>query len=389
VARNVAAPGVTPSVEPLVGRVVSLPAPPHVEYATVDTIRHFSRSCGDDNPLFCDEAYGQSSVHGGIIAPPLFPLASGSRSSEPSDEAADRFMSELRGRPLRVVEDRWTFLAPIRPSIRLERTDLLASIEPGAEDGALTLVVESRYEVGAMRYAVRHRTRRYGEPDSGPPADDVLPASYTEREIAGIDLFHQRTARQGATTRNVAQVTLGEEIGPLVKGPLTVSDLITYRAGVGPGPLGAEPLGLGYRSRQRHPQSYDRNEAGAFETVERRHWDVGYARLLGHPTAFDYSHTRLTWIGHLLTDWAGDGGWLQGVTFEEDAPNYVGDTHWLQGRVERITHEADHGRVDVSINGTNQRGTVTCTARATVLLPLPPNRIVEMRPLPSPASPPS
>jgi hypothetical protein len=83
---------------------------------------------------------------------------------------------------------------------------------------------------------------------------------------------------------------------------------------------------------------------------------------------YDYSHTRLTWFSHLLTDWMGDGGWLMQLSGSMTAANYVGDTHWLSGTVVGV----GDGRPDavrIDLQGFNQRREVTCSGVAVVLLP--------------------
>jgi hypothetical protein len=161
----------------------------------------------------------------------------------------------------------------------------------------------------------------------------------------------------------------------MVKGPLTLTDLVTYRAGVGPGPLGAAALDLAYRHRRTRPDLYSADESGAPDTVERRHWDERYAQSLGHPSADDYSHTRLCWFSHLLTNWMGDGAWLWTLSATVTAPNYVGDTHWMQGRVVDISGGGDTGNdrgpglVTIVLEGRNQLDDVTCRGQAQVLLP--------------------
>ena len=40
--------------------------------ATRDSIRHWAHGIGDDNPLWCDPAYGEKSQYGRILAPPSF-----------------------------------------------------------------------------------------------------------------------------------------------------------------------------------------------------------------------------------------------------------------------------------------------------------------------------
>jgi hypothetical protein len=164
----------------------------------------------------------------------------------------------------------------------------------------------------------------------------------------------------------------------MVKGPLTITDLVTYRAGVGPGPLGAEVLDLARRNRARRPELYTADPSGAPDTVERRHYDERYARSLGHPTAYDYSHTRLTWFSHLLTDWMGDGGWLFRLSVSAGGLNYIGDTHWIAGRVVDVADDGRHGAVTIELTGRNQRHELTCHGEAVVLLPVHPAPAVRL-----------
>lgn len=39
---------------------------------TARDIRRFAQAIGDDDPLYHDEAYARGTVHGGLVAPPLF-----------------------------------------------------------------------------------------------------------------------------------------------------------------------------------------------------------------------------------------------------------------------------------------------------------------------------
>ena len=43
--------------------------------ATRDNIRHYAHGIGDDNPLWCDPDYAQTTVYGDIVAPPSFVFA--------------------------------------------------------------------------------------------------------------------------------------------------------------------------------------------------------------------------------------------------------------------------------------------------------------------------
>src|SRR5947207_12924760 len=64
-------------LEGLVGATVAAAESPYVEQVNPDAIRHFARAYGDDNPFYSDPAYAAASARGELIAPPLFPIATG------------------------------------------------------------------------------------------------------------------------------------------------------------------------------------------------------------------------------------------------------------------------------------------------------------------------
>ena len=121
----------------------------------------------------------------------------------------------------------------------------------------------------------------------------------------------------------------------MVKGPLTVTDMICWHAGMGMGLYGVRPLRLGYQNRQRIPRFFHRDPQNVPDVMQRVHWDPEFARRAGNPTTYDYGRMRETWLIHLCTDWMGDDAWLWKLDCEFRRFNYVGDTQWLRGRVVR------------------------------------------------------
>ena len=96
----------------------------------------------------------------------------------------------------------------------------------------------------------------------------------------------------------------------MVKGPLTVTDMICWHAGMGMGLYGVKPLRLGYQNRRRIPRFFHRDPQNVPDVMQRVHWDPEFARRAGNPTTFDYGRMRETWLIHLCTDWMGDDAWL-------------------------------------------------------------------------------
>jgi acyl dehydratase len=360
----------------LVGRPVVDDASPHVEYATSDSIRHFARAYGDGNPLYSDPAYAAKGPRRALVAPPLFPIATGTPLPVPGGDlpAVDIGASIDGGEPS-VVSDAWTLIQPIVAGTRLERSTWLQAVERGPAGADVT--IRRRYTAAGVVYATQDRTRRYGAAASVAASARLSRAVYTASELVEIDSGYDRHSRRGARPRWVDDVGVGDRLGPMVKGPLTITDLVEYRAGVGPGPLGASALDLARLQRGERPGLYSVDASNVPDTVERRHWDEDYARSLGHPTVYDYSHTRLTWFSHLLTDWIGDGGWLRYLSASTTANNYLGDTHRIEGTVVAVGEER-RDRVRIELLGRNQRHEVTCTGVAVVLLPLRPADLADV-----------
>ena len=344
-----------------------LPARPHVEYATIDTIRNFARASGDDNPLFGDAQVAARSVRAGLVAPPLFPIATGSAApGEPTNAPAGLHI--VRDRHVRIREDHWRFGPFIRPGARVVRADTIVAVETVADD-AIEITTRSIYSNGTTVHATHDRVRVHAIDAPHPAHADRTKARYDPADLDEIDDAANRWLRRGTTVRTADTVRVGDTNGPLVKGPLTVTDLVAYRGGVGAGPFDVEPLELARRNRTARPGFYDRTETNAWDARERVHWDEAYAIGFGHPSAYDYSHTRLVWASQLLTDWMSDAGRLVSISFVRHHDNYVGDTQWLTAHVDSVTSHPTGARITVTHRATNQLGTVTASGHAVVALP--------------------
>jgi hypothetical protein len=200
--------------------------------------------------------------------------------------------------------------------------------------------------------------------------DDVVVEPYTDDQIAAIEAQYAAERARGADPRWWEDVAEGDVVGPLVKGPLTVTDIVCWHVGMGMGLYGVGALRLAARNRRRVPRFFRRDDLNVPDVMQRVHWDPGFARLSGNPTTFDYGRMRETWLVHLCTDWMGDDAWLWKLDCEFRKFNYVGDTQWLSGTVAR-RYLAEGGRpaVDVELVAENQRGEVTTSGHATILLP--------------------
>jgi len=80
--------------------------------------------------------------------------------------------------------------------------------------------------------------------------DAIELASYRDDEIDAIESQYASERPRGAEPRWWEDVEEGDEVGPLVKGPLTVTDMICWHVGMGMGLYGVKALRLGYEQRQ-------------------------------------------------------------------------------------------------------------------------------------------
>lgn len=92
--------------------LIGLTGPQYVFEVEKRHIRQFAEAIGDPNPLYVDEEYAKSTIYGGIIAPPSFPVAIGTDSGQGIKLPLD-YSRMLHG------EQEFIYQRPIRAGDRL------------------------------------------------------------------------------------------------------------------------------------------------------------------------------------------------------------------------------------------------------------------------------
>jgi acyl dehydratase len=359
------------------------PQPPHYRQPNEDAFRHVAEAYGDDNPLWCDPDYASTTRWGGSIAPPHLVGGDTLIGEDEVGRLDDETRALLKGDPIRGAHAFYAgsfreWWAPLRPGTRVTRRNALVGVHDKRSQFAQRAVHEWTAEVFAAmggpvlaaQYRLMIRTER-GKAEERGKYDDVEIPPYTDDELAAIDEVYatERARRRGPLTRYWEDVAEGDAVGPLVKGPLRVTDMVCWHVGVGMGLYGVKALRLGYEQRQRVPRFFRPDDLNVPDVQQRVHWDAEWARRAGNPAIYDYGRMRETWLIHLCTDWMGDDAWLWELDCQFRRFNYVGDTHWMRGRVTR-RYDSDAGpAVDLDVWGENQRGETTTPGHATILLP--------------------
>jgi acyl dehydratase len=357
--------------------------------ATPDAIRNWAMGVGDDNPLYVDEEYGPATrwgsqiAHGTMAGHVKTPML-----GDPvPDEIKRQTKSLFRGVHVFVSGGAWDWYRPIYPGDRIFSFNGEESLDVKPSEFAGRSVIQVRRDVAINQRAevvgvyriVRVLTERRTARERGKYAD-IEPARYTDDDYRRIDAVYEQEQRRGAERRYWEDVTVGDELPPMVKGPLTVTEMIAFHAGgYGFVPYGLRASRLGFQNRRRIAPFYIKNAQGIWDVAQRLHWDSEWAKAIGNPMAYDYGVLRQCWFWHHVSDWAGDDAFVERLEDSIRRFNYMGDTQFLSGRVTGKRELDGRHVVDLELHMVNQRDTETAYASATVALP---SRVAGLPPCP-------
>jgi hypothetical protein len=339
--------------------------------AGADAVWHFALGLGDDNPLWWHAEPAKQQV------PPMFlyscenaPVVPGLKQTAERGGvdtwlpgalglwAGDRWIWHTRvevGEPIGATTELWDVAE--RKSSLSERSvaQTTRTVFRGRDDRMLAEVYRSifRFERSAMT------------------ADHYLglrPAEYTaeDRERMQGQYLAEAGNRRGPEPRYWSDVEIGDPLPTLLKGPLTVTGLVSWVVGWGASMCQSDRVRASLLDRNPgagivHP------EYGFEDTIEGPHWDDRLAHLGGYPRGYDFGCQRLSWLSQSITDWCGDDGRLAEFDGRLLKPNLIGDTTWVTGRV--TGKNADGSTVTCAVEARNQRDDVTASATAVVELP--------------------
>lgn len=344
-----------------------------------DGIRHFAYSYGDDNPLYCDPAYGKGTRWGTTLAPPAFLYTVG-EDAAPVPDAETKAL--LKGDPFAglgsyqaVMEFEWYRPLVLGDTVRQLQAQV-GMQEKQSRFGGRTAHVTRDFlydngagEVHAVRRGTWINAERSSTKERSRNTVQRLPEPYSPEQLAAIDAAYEAETRRGAEPRYWEDTVVGEQIQTRVKGPLVTTDIIAWHIGWGMQLTPPGAFRLSYRIRKKAPGLYPPNSLNIPDTVQRLHWEPERAQELGLATSYDYGAMRETWLTHAVTDWMGDDAWLYRLRCEHRKFNYIGDTTWITGAVTDKYIADGHAMVDLQLTCTNQASEVTTPGTATVILP--------------------
>jgi hypothetical protein len=261
------------------------------------------------------------------------------------------------------------------------------SIEPEAMvDEALRYAAEECADVDGRRTAIQTFDVHVYDADTGAPLmrclhhmarfargipmekskyKDISLPKYTDSEMERIVADYEAESTRGADVLYFEDIAVGDALPSITKGPHTPHDYIMYHSAFG-GFFDVTDR-LKYLLLKRFPGAAvaDPN-TNVPDFPNTMHLDMPAAFAIGYPRGFDGSMQRISWFGHLITNWMGDDAFLRSLNVFHRQPLFLYDLMRIGGKV-TAKNEQDHS-VSIACSGVNQRGDEISVGQAEVVL---------------------
>lgn len=343
------------------------------QYVSKEAIRNYANGIGDVNPLWRDEEYARQTRYKNIIAPPswfysVFPTW---------------VLQGLRGVHSFHSGNDWTFLKPVFYGDTITPECIFTGFDVRASKFATKIVREyqranfynQRNELVAFTDLWLVRAERAAARKTGKYSAIQFPHPWKEDELKKVDEDILNEQIRGNNPRYWEDVTVGDELQPVVKGPFGKTDIIAYCIGAATVQIMAHRASLELYTK--HPAWAFRDpETCSWEPVHGVHYNKAAANAAGLPYPYDMGAQRQGWLINLLTNWMSDDGWLKKNYAECRSFVYHSDVVWLRGTVVRkYVDEDGEYCIDIKSSAINQRGENTMPGYSTLALPSRENNV--------------
>ncbi len=342
------------------------------------TITRFAWTCGDDNPLYTDPDYAAKARYGCLIAPPGFPLSI----VYTSGSVWGGVFTRPGTFPFRFANGGVEFnhfdVIRVNDGFRAEKTFKGLQEKSGRQWGRFVLaysesrIINQHGEVPCVLTGWSGLAPVAGLPE-GIQTDLVGREMYryTEEERNRIRRAYESEVRRGSKPRLWEDVKVGDELPGVVKGPLSLADMIDSQANI-LGPMwrgfglnykdGIDPITGEWRGAEHPITGWKTN--GPID-----HEDWMLCKLRGLPLPFDEGVLRSSMSYYMFSNWMGDDGFLRRLKTTLRRWNFIGDTLWYSGKVVKKEKTEEGNAVEINWKAVNQLGEVSIEGDAAVLLP--------------------
>ncbi|MGH7121617.1 MAG: FAS1-like dehydratase domain-containing protein [Acetobacteraceae bacterium] len=343
----------------MTGKVVTERAP-WIENISGEAIRHFAQGTDDQNPLWLDPAVGGKSRWGTTIAPPClifanrYPILHGAATAAPLASVIGGVEAE--------------FERPLRPGDRLSSESRQKEFyeKRNKQGRRLNFVVSEisyRNQSGETVATARGTMIMATQVGLQTMMEHKIP-KYSSEDLKKLEARWRSEYRRGASTLYFEDVEIGSALPEIVRGPLTIGDLVAWNAAIGPS-YKAGSWGYLDLSRSMHTAMF--NPVTGFPVkYSQQHEDFNLAAGRGMPAPFDNGVMRFAWVAPLITNWIGDDGWMRRLNVQVRRPGLYGDLTTYSGEI--VAKDAQTNSVKVKVTGKQQDGIETTVGEAEVVL---------------------
>ncbi len=338
--------------------------------ATKDGIRHFAQGLGDANPLFNDEAYSKKTKYKNIVAPGAYLYTINWINMGYGGPGVHGFYSG----------GDWEWYRPIQAGDEYKVVGIFRDLVPKRGkvgrgrtwvDYGDVIYINQKGEIVGKEYQHIVLVER-GNAGSAKKHRDVPKPRYTKDDWIKILEKYENEEVRGSNPRYWEDVAVGDSVGPMLKGPLSVRDILCWLMGGGSPYVRAHKIQ--YEYEKRHPHALEYVETGEADypgdVPELVHFLDKFAQTIGIDRIYDYGNQRMSMMCNMFTNWMGDDGFLWKMSGDLRTFNLAGDITTFEGKVTKKYKEKDHFCVDIESWAKNQRDEWSMTPHtSTVILP--------------------
>ena len=302
----------------------------------------------DGNPLYRDADYASKSRFAGIVCPPLAtwkdigpPIGYFGAGQESHFQVPLPFNSYgLNG------GSDWQFLRPAYVGSWITRQfKVLDIFEKQGRSGLLVFIVRQETQTNQLGQTVSlakrvsiHRS--LPDQDSADSDDTAGTVDLAEVPLSPprADIILPKPEPVTNIQRYFEDVSVGDPLPPVVKGPMTTTHLVRWAAANG--------------------------------NYARIHWDLPFAQSeQGLANVVVNGSLKNQYLGQLLIDFAGEEGWFKRFYVQHRGMDFPGDVLTTSGVVTGKREGDGFGLVECTVELTNSRGHQTAAGQGTVILP--------------------
>ena len=354
---------------------------------TKELIDNMACVADSKNPLYRDEAYAKTTRWGGIIAPPFYYHAilhgGGLCLLEVPPEVGQLVNESV------LMEHKSDFYMPIRPGDTFKIWNGPTVVEDVTKDGVdqmrqykftrITSYINQRDEVACSNTDIHFYTILPPDDDCGIKKSFVMETGkdhtnkkaleytkdyvYEKDDIKKIDEMYNSEFRLGSGIRYWEDVELGEELPPIVMGPITTWDSVCSMQGFG----AARFTMNDQRAANTHTVIVDPATNIPYQDIE-LHLTDRISKLVNSYSTTPLAPPIAHFLCRLVTNWAGDDGFIRRFSWHKLANTPFGDTIFGRGKVIRKYIENGEYMVDIDTRMETIRGFVTNACPITVCL---------------------